>query len=173
MNVYELTKNNNQPDDSSKTIITYIGFNQTNTLFAVGTNMGFNVFSTNPVKARTSNKFQSEGTAAGGVGWVEMLFSSNIFALVGGGPNPAFSTDQVILWDDQKKQYISEHQITCSKQVRGVRLHKNLVVVILEDKIMVYDHELKELFRRETVSNTQGLCVISPGKITGKYMINS
>ena len=65
-----------------------------------------------------------------------------------------------MIWDDQRKQCIA--QVDCAKKVRAVRLHKNLVIVVLEDQIIVYDYNLKEIFRRETASNPKGIYAVCP-----------
>jgi hypothetical protein len=140
----------------SKALIYYIGFNQLNTLFSVGTQKGFHIFSTGTGhKQKTSHIFKK-----GGIGIVDILFHSNIFALVGGGPDPAFPPNRVMIWEDQRKQCIA--QVDCNSAVKAVRLHKNLLVVVLEDQILVYDHNLKEIFKRETAKNPKGIYALSP-----------
>lgn len=44
----------------------------------------------------------------GGIGFIEMLYKCNILALVGGGKNPKFSQDKVVLWDDHATKPIGE-----------------------------------------------------------------
>lgn len=141
-------------EDKEKSIL-FCGFNQLNNLFAVGTEQGFYVYSTHNLKERTRMLFH------GGIGIVEMLFKSNIFALVGGGPRPAFPNDRVILWEDSQKKCISEIS-TGNKPIKAVKLHKNLLVVVLEDQVVVYDHDIKERSRNSTTDNPNGICAISP-----------
>ena len=40
-----------------------------------------------------------------------MFYKSNILALVGGGSNPKFSLNKVILWDDHQGKVISEIRV--------------------------------------------------------------
>lgn len=59
----------------------------------------------------------------GGIGIVEMLFKSNIIALVGGGPKPAFPPTQFVLWDDHQKKSIGS--IDFKSNIKAVRLRKD------------------------------------------------
>lgn len=52
--------------------------------------------------------------------------------------------------------------MTGNKPIKAVKLQKNLLVVVLEDQVIVYDHDIKERGRDHTTENPNGLVAISP-----------
>jgi len=136
--------------------VLYIGFNQDQSCFAVGTTTGFKVFNCSPFKETISRVLDG-----GGIRFVEMLFRCNIFALVGARDNTRFHPNKVIIWDDQRRKDIGE--LSFRHEVKAVRLRRDKVVVVLEFKVLLYKFaDLTCVLEVDTVSNSKGLCALCP-----------
>lgn len=94
-----------------------------------------------------------------------MLGKSNFVALVGGGKQPKFPQNTVIIFDDSKQKVAL--QIPVLTAVRGVRLSRTHIVVALQNSIRVYKFQsppdLWAVF--ETADNPLGLCCLTPKTI--------
>eukprot|EP01132_Coremiostelium_polycephalum_P002409 gene2409-2976_t len=134
----------------------FANFNQDYSCFACGTEKGFLIFSCDPFKERFGRVFD------GGVGIVEMLFRCNILAIVGGGKKPKYTPNQVMIWDDYQNKCIAKLEF--KSEVKAVKLRKDRIVVVLENKVYVYNFsDLQLVHQLETTSNPKGLCAVSPG----------
>ncbi|XP_072958768.1 autophagy-related protein 18c-like isoform X2 [Typha angustifolia] len=142
-------------NDDEKAELLSVSWNQDYGCFSAGTSSGFRIYNCDPFKETFRRDLKN-----GGFGIVEMLFRCNILALVGGGANPQYPPNKVMIWDDHQSRCIGEFAFR--SDVRAVKLRRDRIVIILEHKIYVYNFtDLKLLHQIETLANPRGLCCLS------------
>ncbi|KAK3695851.1 WD40-repeat-containing domain protein [Podospora appendiculata] len=141
------------------TLVLSITFNDDCSNFAVGLNSGFCIFHTESCSLRTTRDFNA------GVGLVQLMGKANYVGLVGGGTQPKFAGNKLILWDDRNSKIALE--ISLLTPVRGVQLSKERIVVVLQNSVRVYKFAKPPNFisAYETANNVWGLCCLSPRRI--------
>ena len=128
----------------------YVSFNQDSSCFVIGTQRGFKIYSSYPLK----NSY--ERILDGGIGIVEMLYKSNIIALVGGGHSPKYNKNKVIIWDDYQNKIISE--LKFSSSVLNVKLKRDKIFVVCNRRIFIFNFQnFRNLDIIDTLNNPNGL----------------
>ena len=136
-------KNDNQE-------ILYISFNNSGEFFSIGTNNGFGVYYVSPLKLFFFRNLN------GGIGIVEMLNSSNIFCLVGGGSSPKYAQNKLLIWDDSKEKNHIEFRF--NYYVKGCKIKKEKLFVITEQEInIICLKTFKTLEVITTINNPNGI----------------
>ncbi|KAJ5908143.1 phosphatidylinositol 3-5-bisphosphate-binding protein [Penicillium taxi] len=131
-------------------------FNSDSSCFSVGLESGFCVFNASPCELKVSRDFNA------GISVVEMLGQSNYLAIVGGGRNPKFPQNKLVIWDDAKQKAAITLEFRTS--VLGVRLSRSRIVVALLNSIHVFAFSTppKKLSVYETSDNPLGLACLGP-----------
>ncbi|KAL9128446.1 MAG: hypothetical protein Q9217_002879 [Psora testacea] len=158
-------------DESTGPISLAVAFNQDSSCFAVGLDTGFCVFNSEPCELKVSRDFNA------GIGVAEMLGRANYVALVGGGRQPKFPQNKVVIWDDNKQQAVITLEFR--SPVHRVRLSRSRIVVALQNSVHVYvfssPPEKVSVF--ETADNPLGLCCLGskiiafPGRTPGQVQM--
>lgn len=65
-----------------------------------------------------------------------MLYRQNIMALVGGGTNPKWPKNKVIMWDDLEVNKFEE--LNHNQEVLGVKMRPECVIVAISSRIYLY-----------------------------------
>ncbi|PYH88321.1 SVP1-like protein 2 [Aspergillus ellipticus CBS 707.79] len=158
-------------DESVGPLSLSANFNGDNTRFAVGLDTGFCVFNTDPCELKVSRDFSA------GIGLVIMLEQSNYLAIVGGGRQPKFPQNKLVIWDDAKQKAVITLDFRTS--VLGVRLSKSRIVVALLNSIHISAFSItpKKLSVFETTDNPLGLVCLGqklvafPGRSPGQVQV--
>ncbi|KAI8885339.1 WD40 repeat-like protein [Backusella circina FSU 941] len=154
----------------------YAGFNQDYGCFAIGLDNGFRIYNCDPMIEQARNESDS-----GGIMLVEMLYRTNYLALVGGGRNPRYPPNKVIIYDSIKAKPVLE--LEYKNEVKNVKLRRDRLTVVLQNKVFVYHFSLHPelLHTFETCDNEKGLAAVSaspnhailiiPGKQRGHLQV--
>lgn len=137
--------------------ITSIQFNQDNSFFICTTQDGFRIFSSELfVQIKEWEDPYKQVYEKTSIGYGEMLYRSNIIALIGGGRNPRFPSTQIALFDDYKKAVVGE--LNFLQSVKSVKMSKDVIIAVLKNVIYIYDFKSIQLLKTiETFANPLGL----------------
>jgi len=130
-------------------------FNSDVTCLAAGHNTGFTVYSLKP----SFEKFLAS-PMNGGIGKARLLRSTNIIGLVGGGEEPFWAKDTVVIWNQHKKQIAVK--IELHEPVKSLFVTNKKIIIVLEGRVCIAALNNGEVkFMRETYTNENGICKFS------------
>ena len=106
----------------------------------------------------------------GGIGIIEMFQRANLLALVGGGKNPKFQINQLIIWDDHQGKIISK--LRFNENLMSVRLRDNKIIVLTRNKFYTFNMKtLVTIAIIKTYDNPLGIIATSNGDINNKLIV--
>lgn len=142
-----------------------VSFNQNQDCFAIGHENGFRVYSTDPMVLRVKRTFnkseEHKKESRLGIGHISMLHRTNFLSLVGGGKNPKFPLNRVIIYDDLKKKNTLSLEFMSS--ILNVFLSRIRIIIVVETHIYVYGFSSppKKIASYETIANPHGIADLS------------
>lgn len=145
--------------------VLYYSLNQDQDWLAVGTNRGYRIYNLN------QNKLVSSYDNAA-VGIIEMLYSTNLLAIVGADNenNAHFSPKRLTIWNSNNSNSICE--ISFPYKVTAVKINKQRLIISIKDKIHIYD--LKDTRILESIvvkNNLLGRLVLSPNNTENWFLV--
>ncbi|KAI5965957.1 HSV2 [Candida pseudojiufengensis] len=182
------TRQRRSNSNNEKIKILDINFNQDQGCFAIGHENGFLVYNTDPIDLRVKRNFNNNKDTnnnihyqnqiisknisnsilnnGSGIGHITMLHRTNYLALVGGGLNPKFPPNKLIIWDDLKRKI--SLSLEFNKPIKRVLLSRIKIIIVLEDQIHIYSFTSppKKLMTFETSINEFGLADLSSIRAT-------
>ncbi|MCJ1466832.1 Phosphatidylinositol 3,5-bisphosphate-binding protein [Pseudocyphellaria aurata] len=112
-----------------------------------------------------------------GIFVAEMLGRANYIALVGGGKQPKFPQNKVIIWDDAKQKAVITLEFR--SQVHSVSLSRTRIIVALHNSVNMFTFSAspEKISVFETADNPLGLCCLGskvvafPGRTPGQVQM--
>jgi len=133
--------------------LNFANFNQDYSCLSVGYSDGYRVFNCEPFGQCYKRK-------DGGVGIIEMLFTSSLLVLVGSGEQSALSPRRLKVVNTKRQTTICE--LTFPDTILAVKLNRDRLIVLLEKTVYIYDvHNMRLLHTVEIPANPLGLIALA------------
>ena len=95
-----------------------------------------------------------------------MYLTTNIVALVGGGRNPKFSINKIIIWDDQKSRNNIIGELRFNTPVLNLKMKQDRIIGVCQTKVYIFNiNTLETLDMFDTFDNINGIVGFSPGEL--------
>lgn len=139
-----------------------VRFNQDHGCFACGMESGLKIYNVDPLV----QKLFLSADVVGGIAQVEMLHRTNILAVVGGGKNPKFSENSVVILDDSQKDKDKKvvMDFAFPQPVISMKMRHDRLIVVLRNQIygFSFPNNPVQNFIIDTRDNPKGICEVCP-----------
>lgn len=127
-----------------------MSFNQDNSCLAIGTSNGFRIYNCEPFGLCYEKEEQ------GGIGLIQMLFSTSLVGIVGTGEHPSSSPRKLQLYNTSKNCIVFEQSFV--SKILSICLNRKRLIVILEEKLHIFEvSTMKLLHVIDTPINSKGI----------------
>jgi len=135
-----------------------VRFNQDMSSFICAFQDGVRIFNIDPIREQAHYTEDMVGS----IGYVDMLYRSNLVAMVSGGRKPKYAENTVMIFDDNSGKMVLE--FTFPDAVLAIRMKRDKLIAVCRNQIHVFSfpNNCKKLFSVDTRDNPQGLCEVSP-----------
>ncbi|CAM9541083.1 unnamed protein product [Heterosigma akashiwo] len=138
----------------------YADFNQDFGCFATGTDSGFRIYNVEPFRETFRRVFPN-----GGIGIVQMLFRCNLLALVGGGSNPRYPPNKVMIWGDHQSRCIGRAELRAAVLYRKASCSDSVTRRPSTARCRVRFSDLRLMDPAGAVANPCGLLAEPDGRL--------
>ena len=102
----------------------------------------------------------------GGIGRIEMLNTTNILALVGGGKNSKVSINKIIIWDDKKDRDNIIGELRFYTNILNIKIKMDRLIGVCKSKKYIFNlNTLETIDMFDTIDNINGIVGFSPGEL--------
>ncbi|GIY31363.1 WD repeat domain phosphoinositide-interacting protein 4, partial [Caerostris darwini] len=137
--------------------INNLSFNQDHGCFSCAMDNGVKIYNVEPLR----QLMHLDTATVGSVAICEMLYRTNIIAMVGGGRKQKYAENTVLLWDNIKNMFVTE--FVCSSPVLAVKMQRDRVFIAVRTEIHVFSFPGSEhITSFPTGINNKGLMQVSP-----------
>ncbi|KPM08596.1 hypothetical protein NH340_JMT08047 [Sarcoptes scabiei] len=137
--------------------INNVSINDDGDLFTVSLDSGIRIYSMEPLVGKEF----IDSNVMGSVSICKLLSRTNLIAIVGGGTQPKFADNTLLIWDDSLKKFVLE--FTFATRVLSVVLRRDRLFVAERFRINCFSfpNSPKKLFGLETRDNPDGIFTVN------------
>ena len=137
----------------TKQNIMYLNFNYNNEYLIVGLTDGYEIYKIEPFELKIKKKLKKS------IGIIDMLENTNIIVFSGTNDNNGYcDKNTLVLYDDNRNEELGK--IVCDNNIFNIKITDKYILLVLIDKVMIYNLKLEIINYIETGINIHGIISI-------------